>query len=150
MATDRLPPYAGARPGDWNGLQSFVDRLDDLSRAWSASEAGLLPDPLPLYAFTTSAIDPTLAPPGHHTVYLACPAAPAVVRGGWDARREEFVERALDAVEERAPGFRSSIRGVFAWTPDLMERRGRLARRPPHAPRHRPRPARARCVPPGG
>ncbi len=124
VATDRLPPYADARPGDWNGLQSFVDRLDDLCRAWTASEAGLLPDPLPLYAFTTSAIDPTLAPPGHHTVYLACPAAPAVMRGGWEARREEFVERALDAVEARAPGFRSSIRGTFAWTPDLMEREG--------------------------
>ena len=46
------------------------------------------------------------------------------MRGGWEARREEFVERALDAVEARAPGFRSSIRGTFAWTPDLMEREG--------------------------
>ena len=124
VAVDRLPPYPDARPGDWNGLQSFVDRLDDLCQAWRASEAGLLPDPLPLYAFTTSAIDPTLAPPGHHTVYLACPAAPAVVRGGWEARREELVERALDVVEERAPGFRSSIVGLFAWTPDLMAHDG--------------------------
>ncbi|MEA2844696.1 MAG: hypothetical protein QOJ69_2367 [Actinomycetota bacterium] len=124
VATDRLPPYPNARPGDWNGLQSFVDHLDDLCRAWPASEAGHLPDPLPLYAFTTSAVDATLAPPGHHTVYLACPAAPARLRGGWEARREEFVERALDVVEERAPGFRSSIQGLFAWTPDLMEQEG--------------------------
>jgi phytoene dehydrogenase-like protein len=124
VATDRLPPYPGGRPGDWNGLQSYVDSLDDLVRAWPAAEAGLLPDPLPLYAFTTSAIDPTLAPPGHHTVYLACPAAPAMVRGGWEARRDELVERALAVVEERAPGFAASVRGVHAWTPDLMEHDG--------------------------
>ena len=132
VATDRLPPYPGCRAGDWNGLQSFVDRLDDLTAAWDASEAGRVPDVLPLYAFTTSAIDPTLAPAGHHTVYLACPAAPARVEGGWPARRDEFVERAIDTVEQRAPGFRSSIQGVSARTPDVMEGDGWLGAHPMH------------------
>ncbi|MGI8683989.1 MAG: phytoene desaturase family protein, partial [Acidimicrobiales bacterium] len=122
VATDRLPAYPGGRPGDWNGLQSYVDRLDDLSSAWTQAEAGLLPDPLPLYAFTPSAIDDGLAPPGHHTVYLACPAAPSRVDGGWAARRDELVERSLDVVEARAPGLRSSVLGVATWTPDDMER----------------------------
>jgi phytoene dehydrogenase-like protein len=122
VATDRLPAYPGNRAGDWNGLQSYVDRLDDLTTGWLHAEAGLLPDPLPLYAFTPSAIDPTLAPPGHHTVYLACPAAPSSVEGGWPARRDEFVERCLDTVEARAPGFRASVTGVATWTPDDMER----------------------------
>jgi phytoene dehydrogenase-like protein len=123
VATDALPPYDGGRPGDWNGLQSYVDHLDDLSRAWAQAEAFQLPDPIPLYAFTSSAIDAGLAPPEHHTVYLACPAAPAqIAAGGWDAQRDAFVERSLDAVERRAPGFRDTIRGVSAWTPDLMER----------------------------
>ena len=125
VATDRLPPYSNCRPGDWNGLQSFVDRLEDLVSGWAASEARLLPDPLPLYAFTTSAIDDSLAPAHHHTVYLACPAAPSRVQGGWPARREEFVERCLEVVEDRAPGFRSSIVGVSAYTPDQMEKAGR-------------------------
>ena len=122
VATDRLPDYPNNRPGDWNGLQSYVDRLEDLTKAWVQSEAGRLPDHLPLYAFTPSAIDASLAPTGHHTVYLACPAAPSTVEGGWPARREEFVERCLDTVEARAPGFRASVRGVAAWTPDEMER----------------------------
>jgi phytoene dehydrogenase-like protein len=122
VAADHLPPYPESRPGDWNGLQSYVDRLDDLSHAWSASEAGRLPDPIPLYAFTTSAIDPTLAPAGAHTVYLACPAAPSVVDGGWGRRREEFVDRCLDVVESRAPGFRSGVRAAAAYTPEDMER----------------------------
>jgi phytoene dehydrogenase-like protein len=122
VALDALPPYAHGRPGDWNGLQSYVDRLDDLVVGWNAAEAGLVPDPLPLYSFTTSAIDDQLAPPGHHTLYLACPAAPAEVRGGWDAARDTFVERALATVEARAPGFRSTILGTRTWTPDEMER----------------------------
>lgn len=125
VATDRLPAYPGARPGDWNGLQSFVDRLGDLSTAWRQSEAGRLPDELPLYAFTTSALDDTLAPAGNHTVYLACPAAPSVVEGGWPARTDELVERSLDVVERRAPGFRSTVVGVAASTPDQMASVGR-------------------------
>lgn len=125
VATDRLPPYANAHPSDWNGLQSYVDSLDDLSRAWHAAEAGELPDPLPLYSFTTSAIDDSLAPPGHHAVYLACPSAPSEIAGGWPARRDEFVERALETVEQRAPGFRASIQGLRAYTPDEMSAGGR-------------------------
>ena len=125
VATDRLPAYPGGRRGDWNGLQSYVDRLADLTAAWTASEAGELPDPLPLYAFTPSALDAGLAPPGRHTVYLACPAAPSTVRGGWPARREEFVDRCLDVVEARAPGFRGSVTAVAPWTPDEMAREGR-------------------------
>ncbi|MDQ3306633.1 MAG: NAD(P)/FAD-dependent oxidoreductase [Actinomycetota bacterium] len=125
VATDRLPEYPGSRPGDWNGLQSYVDHLDDMTSAWRQSEAQRLPDPLPLYAFTTSALDDTLAPADHHTVYLACPAAPSQVDGGWPARREEFVERCLDVVESRAPGFRSSIQGMATYTPDVMEEVGR-------------------------
>ncbi len=125
VATDRLPAYRQGRTGDWNGLQSFVDRLDVLAEAWVQAEAGRLPDRLPVYAFTTSALDDTLAPPGHHTVYLACPAAPSTVEGGWPARTEELVERSIDAIEQRAPGFRSTIQGVAAFTPDLMEADGR-------------------------
>ncbi|MEJ7584797.1 MAG: NAD(P)/FAD-dependent oxidoreductase [Acidimicrobiales bacterium] len=121
IATDRLPTYSDSIPADHHGLQSYVDRLDDLSRAWLQAEAGRLPDPLPLYTFTPSAIDPSVAPEGQHTVYLACPAAPAQVEGGWEARADEFVERALSEVDRRAPGFRSTITGVAVRHPDLME-----------------------------
>jgi len=121
VATDRLPEYDDSRAGDWNGLQSYVDRLDDMTHAWHQAEAGRLPDPLPLYAFTPSALDASLAPAGHHTVYIACPSAPSVVDGGWPSRREELVDRALAVMETRAPGFGASVQGIATWTPDLME-----------------------------
>ncbi|HVE45487.1 MAG TPA: NAD(P)/FAD-dependent oxidoreductase [Acidimicrobiales bacterium] len=125
VATDSLPQYAGSRPGDWNGLQSYVDHLDDLTSAWAQAEVGRLPDPLPLYAFTPSALDDRLAPAGHHTVYIACPAAPSTIEGGWPSRRDELVERCLSVLESRAPGFGRSVQGIATWTPDEMERVGR-------------------------
>jgi len=125
IATDRLPPYGDGRDGDWNGLQSYVDRLDDLTEAWTQAEARRLPDRLPLYAFTPSAIDDGLAPAGHHTVYVACPAAPYEVEGGWPARTDELVERCVATLEERAPGFASSIVGIAPWMPDRMASTGR-------------------------
>jgi phytoene dehydrogenase-like protein len=121
VASDRLPEYPGARPGDWNGLQSFVDHLGDLTRAWNEAEIGQLPAPPPLYAFTSSAIDGALAPAGTHTVYLACPAAPAEVDGGWAARRDELVDSCLALVESRAPGFKRSVQDAVPWTPDIMQ-----------------------------
>lgn len=122
VATDRLPPYPGAIPEDYPGLQSYVDCLDDLARGFVIAEAGELPDPLPLYAFTPSAIDPTLAPLGGQTVYVACPAAPGQIRGGWETWREPFAERAFQVIEARAPGFRASIQGYSVRTPLDMER----------------------------
>ena len=120
VAVDRLPAYPGAQPGDWNGLQSHVDTLDELRRGFHAAEARQLPDPAPTYAFTPSAIDDSLAPAGQHTVYLACPCAPFDVEGGWAAQRERFAEAMLDSMERHAPGFRSTITGMSIRTPADM------------------------------
>ena len=120
VAVDRLPAYTGALPGDHNGLQSYVDELDDLTAAFRAAEDRRVHLPAPAYAFTTSALDATLAPPGHHTVYLACPAAPFDVRGGWQDAAPAVVQSMIDQVEIRAPGFKDTIKGVAVRTPDLM------------------------------
>lgn len=121
LATTALPDYGRARYGDCNGLQSYVDTLDSLADGFAQAEARRLPDdPIPTYAFTPSALDGSLAPPGHHTVYLACPTAPFRARGGWDAVKEEFAERMIDTVEARAPGFRSTVVGRVIRTPQDM------------------------------
>jgi phytoene dehydrogenase-like protein len=123
IAARRLPPYPGAQPADYRGLQSYVDSLDSLSDAFAQAGAGRLPrDPVPAYAFTPSACDPSLAPAGRHTVYLACPAAPARLEGGWGPARETFADRLIAAVEARAPGFTESITDRVIRTPDDMTR----------------------------
>ncbi|MGQ0576188.1 MAG: phytoene desaturase family protein [Pseudonocardia sp.] len=123
LATTALPGYAGARSGDHHGLQSYVDSLDSLSAGFANAHARRLPpDPVPTYSFTPSALDDSLAPSGRHTVYLACPTAPALVEGGWDAAADAFAERMIDTVEARAPGFRDTIVGRAVRTPELMAR----------------------------
>ena len=120
VATTALPAYTDSRPGDWNGLQSYVDSLDDLGRGFRAADAGHLIRPAPAYAFTPSALDDSLAPPGHHTVYLACPAAPYQIEQGWDRQGEALADDLVEQVDRRAPGFRSSVVGVEVRTPEAM------------------------------
>ncbi len=120
VAVDRLPAYTGVLPGDHHGLQSYVDELDELTAAFRAAEDRRVHLPAPAYAFTPSALDTGLAPPGHHTVYLACPAAPFDVRGGWDASAPAVVQSMIDQVQTRAPGFRDTIQGIAVRTPQLM------------------------------
>ena len=117
VATDRLPPYPGARPGDWNGLQSHVGTVEQLRRGFLAAEDRRLPDPPPTYCFTPSAYDDSLAPAGRHTVYLACPSVPFALDGGWEDAAEGFADAMVEQVEQHAPGFRASITGRAVRTP---------------------------------
>jgi phytoene dehydrogenase-like protein len=120
LSTDRLPPYPGAREGDWAGLQSHVDTVEQLTRGFLAAEDRRLPEEPPTYCFTPSTYDRSLAPPGRHTVYLACPSAPYDVRGGWQGQAEAFADAMVEQVEQHAPGFRSSILARTVRTPTLM------------------------------
>ncbi len=120
LATDKLPPYPNARPGDWNGLQSHVDTLDELRRGFLSAEARQLPDPPATYCFTPSVYDDSLAPAGKHTVYLACPSAPYDVEGGWEDQAEGFADAMVEQVEQHAPGFTDSILARTVRTPTLM------------------------------
>ncbi len=120
LATDRLPPYPNARPGDWNGLQSHVDTLEEMRRGFLSAEARRLPDPVPTYCFTPSVYDDSLAPAGKHTVYLACPSGPFDLDGGWPDQQEAFADAMVAQVEAHAPGFTDSILARTVRTPPMM------------------------------
>ena len=67
--------------------------------------------------------DDSLAPPGMHTVYLACPCAPyRLANGDWSDVAESFADAMVEQVERHAPGFRASVRGRVVRTPAVMER----------------------------
>ena len=138
VATDRLPAYAGGRPGDWNGLRARRP-ASPTSVGVDHVGGGRATDFLPLYAFTTSAVDPTLAPAGHHTVYLRARLARRGCEGLAD-RRDEFVAHALG--RGRGPCARVPVehrRGARPYARRHGGRRG-VGGRPPHAPRPGPRP----------
>ncbi|MBC7679126.1 MAG: NAD(P)/FAD-dependent oxidoreductase [Pseudorhodobacter sp.] len=120
VATARLPPYPGAREGDWDGLQAHGDTLEELRRGFLSAEGRQLPDPVPTYCFTPSVYDNSLAPTGQHTVYLACPSAPYDVQGGWQDQQEAFADAMVAQVEAHAPGFTASITARHIRTPTFM------------------------------
>lgn len=115
-ALDRLPPWTGAPEDGWNGLQSTAASLRQVTQNFLQAEAGLAPEDPAVYVYTPSAIDPTVAPPGRHTAYVASASYPARFADGssWEDRGEREAHRLLDAVERRAPGFRDAVTGV-AW-----------------------------------
>ena len=134
-ALDRLPPYAGAESGDWNGMQSLATSVEQIARAFAQAEAGEIPADPPLYAFTPSAMDATLVPPGKHTLYLACPAYPGRLSGGrsWDDVARGEGERLLRRLTEQAPGLAGAIGDFSVWNPLDMERElGLLGGHPMH------------------
>jgi phytoene dehydrogenase-like protein len=67
-----------------------------------------------------STVDDTLAPKGMHVASLFCQHfAP---EADWDRRKDEAIERILDAVETCAPGFRASVVAHSALSPADLER----------------------------
>jgi phytoene dehydrogenase-like protein len=134
-ALDRPPPWPGA-PGDaWNGMQSVAGSVDQVEENFREAEAGIAPRRPAAYVFTPSAIDGSVAPPGKHTAYIACAAYPAKFADGasWRERGEGEAHPLLDAVEERAPGFKDGITGL-AWrhAEDWEQEIGLLGGHPMH------------------
>lgn len=115
-ALDRLPPWPNASKDVWNSLQSVASSLGQVKENFLQAEAGLAPEKPAVYIYTPSAIDDRVAPPGERTAYVACASYPSRFANGssWRERGEREAHRLLDAVEERAPGFKDSITGV-AW-----------------------------------
>jgi len=66
-------------------------------------------------------LDPTLAPPGEHLFILTTLLSADPMRS-WRTGKPEFVERMLDGVEARFPGFRSKLTFCEGASPRTMER----------------------------
>jgi len=125
LALNRLPECIGQPGADaWNGMQAFTRDVGQVARAFALAEAGFAPDDPPVYAFAPSAIDPALAPPGKHGLYLACPCYPARFADGtpWSAHAERELERLIAAAEPFIPDLRQHIIDAKPRTPEDAER----------------------------
>jgi len=129
VALTELPAYR-AVPGDdaWNGMAAMTRDVAQVGRAFAQAVAGEAPDDPPVYAFTPSAIDGSLAPPGRHTLYLACPAYPYRFADGsrWRDVAQREAERLVTAMEPYAPCLRDRILAVMPRTPAQAEQEIRL------------------------
>ncbi len=125
-ALDALPNFI-AIPDDVTPARvSLCPSLDYVEAAWDQAKTGRLSEAPFMTVHMQSAIDPSLAPEGGHTMtcyaqYFPYNLDPAL--GGWEAQRERAGEIVLDTVADYAPDLRDHIVATEILTPlDLEDR----------------------------
>lgn len=104
--------------------------IDDAARTYAQALAGQLPDRPLLVVGQPSVFDPTRAPAGKQALWVQVRMVPAEIRSDakgqittrdWAEAKEAMAERALDLIEEQAPGFRARILGRAVVSPLDLE-----------------------------
>ena len=126
LALRELPDFLampGTRVGPQHrGIVDIAPSMDYLERAYDDAKWGR-PSAEPFLEFVMqSANDPTVAPPGMHTLTVSAKFAPFdLADGSWDAEGERFAGRVLDVLEAYAPNVRRAIVATHCVTPRDME-----------------------------
>ena len=130
LALEGLPQFKGW-PG--NGVQPphrttmhICPDLDYVERAYDESKYGQ-PSTRPMLEMTIpTTYDPALAPPGKHLMNIFLQYTPyKLAEGSWAAVKEAYADRAMDLIEEYAPGFKRLVLHRQVLSPvDLEERFG--------------------------
>lgn len=125
-ALSELPRYDAFEDSDLptkGGLIICPDRAYH-ERAWDDARHGRLPQAPYMVLMTPSVWDPTLAPPGKHTVSFWIRWAPVRLKEGtWPERREEMAERLLQLMDNYSPNFRQAVLDYVLLTPHDIEQR---------------------------
>lgn len=83
----------------------------------------------PIVAMSFSAVDDSLAPPGHEVLWLWAQYYPYELAGArWEDIAEREADRILDTFERFAPGTRDSVRGQLFQHPQWLEQELALPR----------------------
>lgn len=130
LALDGLPAWkAGAALSSYAYVH-IAPSLDQMARTYAQAQAGLLPDEPILVVGQPTAVDPSRAPAGKHTLWVQVRMAPGVIAGDakgeiaardWSGAAGPFAERVLDILEAHAPGTRAKIIGQRIVTPLELE-----------------------------
>ncbi|HKA93664.1 MAG TPA: NAD(P)/FAD-dependent oxidoreductase, partial [Acidimicrobiia bacterium] len=105
-ALARLPTFSAAtdRPGHvYRAQVEIAGGVDETQAAYAACRRG---EPAPAWCevYFQTPYDPSVAPPGAHTMSVFAQYAPyTLAEGKWDARRDEIGDRVLDTVARFAP-----------------------------------------------
>jgi phytoene dehydrogenase-like protein len=131
-AMHELPNYtalpsagAGGAPSPHHrALQFMCPDLGYLERAYGDYLGGRPSQDPALIAMTFSAADPTLAPPGKHTLFLWGQYYPYELANGgsWDDIGQQVADRMLDKLAEYAPNVKGAVIGQLVETPLFLER----------------------------
>ncbi len=132
-AVEELPDYgdasapAGPRDGTKDhhtSLQLLCPSMDYLNSSHRDFSFGLPPQKPSVVAMTFSALDPTLAPEGKHTLFTWGQYHPYELGNGenWDAIREHEADKLYDLVCQYAPNMRGKMIDRYIQTPLDIER----------------------------
>jgi phytoene dehydrogenase-like protein len=118
-----LPHYLDAPSDALHGMQLLVSDRLELRQAYADWLVGRAPDRPAVLAMTPTAQDPTLAPPGRHTITLwAQWHRYDLTDGHWDDLRDHTARSAINRVEQFAPGFAATVTDTHVQTPLDLER----------------------------
>lgn len=124
-ALSALPEFTAdpGAPGDFH--RSTVDiapSLDYLERGYrEALDGGFSSKPFIEMLFQ-SALDPSVAPPGKHTMTCFVQYAPTDLRGtDWDSYKATAADRVLDTIQEYAPNIRKVVQNWQVISPKDIE-----------------------------
>ena len=130
-AMDELPDYRalpsppdGAPGHQHRALQFICPDLAYLERAYGDYLGGKPSDDPALIAMTFSAVDPTLAPPGKHTLFVWGQYYPYELASGesWDAIGDRVADRMLEKLAEYAPNVPGAVIDRLVEHPLYLER----------------------------
>ncbi len=130
-AVEELPDYGDAPSGPLPGtkdyqtsLQLLCPSMDYLTSSHRDFCFGLPPQKPSVVAMSFSALDPTLAPAGKHTLFTWGQYHPYELSNGenWDDIREREAEKLYDLVCQYAPNMRGKMIARYIQTPLDIER----------------------------
>ena len=123
-AMDRLPAYSVDRAGEemLRGLQLLCPSTQYLSNAYADYLRGEPSADPAVVAMTFSAIDPTLAPEGKHTLFLWGQYYPYRLRDGldWDGLKQREAEKLFRVIDRFAPGTSDGLLDMYVQTPPVI------------------------------
>lgn len=125
IALSGLPKFTNIPDNRYinRGGQVFVDSLDMMEKAYDCWKRGTWSDDPFIETVIPSAWDPTVAPPGQHSMSAFVQYCPAKLADGpWTAeKRDAFGQTVVNKIERFAPGFKDLIVHMEVRTPQDIE-----------------------------
>lgn len=128
LAMDGVPRFAAARTEEENRLLlqcgfRIAPSIEMMERSYRDACAGRWAAEPMLWGQIPSAVDPSMAPEGCHTISLSVFQAPYhLADGDWEVERDRFGERVIDTLAEYIPNIRDITVGHLFTSPVDYER----------------------------
>lgn len=127
--SDKLPWSAGGDLGEFAYVH-VAPYVEELSRTYTESVNGYLPEEPLLIVGQTSAVDPSRAPQTGEVVWIQVRTVPPRIKGDvaneisertWREASEPFADRVMDKLEEYAPGAKDLVLERVVYSPEDLE-----------------------------